>query len=209
VNRVANAFNNSAGVRGDLLATLRAVLLDEEALVPPAGSSGKLIEPVLRFIQWARAFNVTSSNGNWAGNTSDPATRLGQSPGRSSSVFNFFRPGYVPPSTDFASRGWVAPEFQITHETSVAGYVNYMQSVIPGNTALTPAYDSWLAKVDTIDVLLADLNLVLAADRLSSATIATIRTAALSIATTTDTGKRNRLYTAILLVMASPDFISA
>ena len=209
VNRVANAFNNTGGVRGDLKATLKAVLLDDEALNPPAGNSGKLMEPVLRFTQWARAFGLTSSTNFWAGNTSDPATRLGQSPFRSTSVFNFFRPGYVPPSTTFAARGWVVPELQIIHETSVAGYVNYMQTVVSGgNTNMTPNYDSWLTKVDSIDTLLADLNLVLAANRLGSATLDTIRSAALSIPTTSDAGKKNRLYTAILLMLASPEFIS-
>ncbi len=46
---------------------------------------------------------------------------------RAPSVFNFYRPGYVPPSTAIAVRGMVAPEFQITTETSVAGYINFMQ----------------------------------------------------------------------------------
>ena len=58
-----------------------------------------------------------------------PVTRLGQSPLRSPSVFNFFRPGYVPPNTRDRRAGLVAPEFQITNEPSVVGYVNYMQRV--------------------------------------------------------------------------------
>jgi uncharacterized protein (DUF1800 family) len=90
--------------------------------------SGKLREPVLRLLAWARAYKLSSVSGNWSiGNTSDPATRLGQSPSRSSSVFNFFRPGYLPPNSAIAAASLVAPEFQITNESTVVGYVNYMQ----------------------------------------------------------------------------------
>ena len=79
----------------------------------------------------ARVQGRRRPNDTWTvGNTSDPATRLGQSPLRSSSVFNFFRPGYVPPNSAIGSAGLVAPEFQITNESSVVGYVNFMQSVV-------------------------------------------------------------------------------
>jgi uncharacterized protein (DUF1800 family) len=214
VSRVADAFNNTQGVRGDLKATLKAVLLDSEALSPPTSSTGKLTEPVLRLTQWARAFAVNSATSVWAGNTSDPATRLGQSPGRSSSVFNFFRPGYLPPSTHLASRGLLAPELQITHETSVAGYVNYMQSIIPGTSNLTPNYDTWLLPitgtriVDNVDTLLTQLNVLLAAGRLSANAQSTIKTALQTMPITTDAQRKNRLNAAILLTMASPDYIA-
>lgn len=49
---------------------------------------------------------------------------------RAGSVFNFFRPGYVPPATAMAANGQVAPEFQIVNETSVSGYLNFMQNAI-------------------------------------------------------------------------------
>ena len=45
-------------------------------------------------------------------------------------MFNFFRPGYVPPSTALAASGATAPEFQLVSESSVGGYLNYMQNVI-------------------------------------------------------------------------------
>ena len=68
----------------------------------PAGRSqngfGKLREPMVWFIQWGRTFGLTSARGNWKiGDLSNPATQLGQSPLRPPSVFNFSRPGYVPP----------------------------------------------------------------------------------------------------------------
>ena len=129
VARVATVFNDDgSGVKGNLKAVLKAILLDAEArdaaqLDDP--DFGKLREPMLRFAAWARAFNASSASDAWAiGNTSDLATRLGQSPLRSPSVFNFFRPGYVPPNSSIAGASLVAPEFQITNESSVVGYLN-------------------------------------------------------------------------------------
>ena len=98
--------------------------------MPAATTAGKLREPVLRFVQWARAFNAASAADTWFGSTLD-VNRLGQSPLRSPSVFNFFRPGYVPPNTALGAQGLVVPELQITNETTVAGYANFMQSVLP------------------------------------------------------------------------------
>ena len=67
VGRVAAVFaNNGSGVRGDLKAVWTAILNDTEARTLPAASdtlSGKLREPVVRFVQWARTVGITSSNG--------------------------------------------------------------------------------------------------------------------------------------------------
>lgn len=49
---------------------------------------------------------------------------------QSPSVFNFFRPGYVPPGSSTARANLKSPEMQIVHETSAASYVNYMRDVI-------------------------------------------------------------------------------
>jgi uncharacterized protein (DUF1800 family) len=213
VQRVATVFaNNGSGVRGDLKAVVRAILLDGEARAAPAatGASGKLREPVLRFLNWARGFGASSPTDAWAiGDLSDPATRLGQSPLRSASVFNFFRPGYVP-GTPFAQAGLVGPEFQITTETSVAGYLNYMQSAIAGSSIgdVRAEYGPLLAIAADSQALLAEINLVLAANQLSAATLATLKSALDTINASTDTGKRNRVHAALLLVLAAPEYIA-
>jgi uncharacterized protein (DUF1800 family) len=213
VARVAGVFaNNGQGVRGDLKAVLRAILLDPEARNAPASASfGKLREPVVRFLNWARGFGASSPSGAWAiGDLSDPASRLGQSPMRSPSVFNFFRPGYVPPGGAIAQAGLAAPEFQITTETSVAGYLNFMQSAIAGNSVGDVRADpsSLLALVADVPALLAELNLVLAAGQLGAGTLATIKAALEAVPIASDAGRRNRVQAAILLVMASPDYIA-
>ena len=213
VTRVAGVFNNDgAGVKGNLKAVIKAVLLDDEArdkarLLQPG--FGKQREPVLRLAAWARAFKADSVNNSWTvGNTSDPATRLGQSPLRAGSVFNFFRPGYVPPNSAIASAGMVAPEFQLTNESSVVGYLNYMQTVVSKGAGDVKAdYASLMPLADNAQALLDEMNLLLAAGQLSSATLALVQTAIGSMAAGTDSARLNRIYAALVLVLAAPEFI--
>ena len=69
VARVATVFNNNgSGVRGDLAYVFAAILMDDEARGPTGLTSpefGKLREPMVRLVQWARTFGVTSTNGGW------------------------------------------------------------------------------------------------------------------------------------------------
>ena len=211
VARTAAVFaDDGTGVRGNLKAVVRALLLDDEARNPPASATyGKLREPILRFTGWARATAVTSPSGAWAvGDTSDSAKGLAQSPLRSPSVFNFFRPGYVPPNTALDADGLQAPEFQIANESSVMGCVNFLQRAVAGNIAdLTPDYTALLALADDANALLAELNLVLAADQLSAATVSTLATAVGTMGSGTDTTRRARVNAALVLVLAAPEYI--
>ncbi len=219
VARVTAAFNNNGqGVRGDLAAVWRAVLLDDEARAPDSLANpafGKLREPLQRMLQWARTFKAKSTSGDWTlGNLSDPATRLGQSPQRSPTVFNFFRPGYVPPQTVIANAGLVAPEMQIATETSVAGFLNYMQSLTSSRvTELKADYTTELAMAADATALVARVERLLSADQLAADARALIVNAVSSIAmtstnpTTLAAAAANRVATAVLLVLASPDYL--
>jgi uncharacterized protein (DUF1800 family) len=213
VGRVTAAFdNNGQGVRGDLKAVLRGVLLDDEARSDANSASpqfGKLREPMLRFIQWARVFGAQSLSTNWeVGNTGDPATRLGQSPQRSASVFNYFRPGYVPPNTPIATSGLVAPEFQLTNESSVAGYLNYMMTAIgSGHGDIRPNYTAELALAGDAAALVDRLNRLLCAGQLSAATSSLITTTIAGMPGSSTTDKTQRVQAAVMLLMASPDYL--
>ena len=214
IGRVSAIFaNNGSGVRGDMQAVIRAILLDTEArsdanIANP--SFGKLREPVVRLTNWARAFGVTSVSEAWNfGDTSSTAFRLGQSIGHSPSVFNYFRPGYTPPNTSIASSGLVGPEFQVTNEPSVVAYVNYMQSLIQsGASDAKGNYTDILTKAADSQALVDEVHLVIAAGQLSAATLATIKSAVDSISATGTNGPINRVYVAILLTMASPEYIA-
>ncbi len=217
VGRVAAVFaDNGSGTRGDLRAVVRAVLLDSEARADTGTSSttgGKLREPVIRFANWARAFGATSTGGLWPiGDTTSSTTRLAQSLGRSASVFNFFRPGYTPPNTAISNASLVGPEFQITNELSVVAYINYMQTVIQNGagtgTDVRGDYAAMIALAGDSAALVDEVNLLLAAGQIGAANVAAIRAAVDSISATTTAGQTNRVYTAILLAMASPEYIT-
>lgn len=211
VTRMAVVFNNDgSGVRGNLKALVKAILLDTEARsMSTATSYGRLREPIVRLAGWARAWSAASASAAWAiGNTSDPSTRLGQSPLRSATVFNFFRPGYVPPNSPIGTASLVAPEFQITNESSVVGYVNFLQRVVAGSIGDVKAdYTTLLAIADDAVALTAEIALVLAANQLSTATLSTISTAVATMPSGTATTRQNRTNAALVLVLAAPEFI--
>jgi len=211
VGRISAVFaNNGSGVRGDLRAVVRAILLDSEARTDPGTSTsfGKLREPVMRLTGWARAFNANSPSGAWAiGDTSSSATRLSQSPGRSPSVFNFFRPGYTPPNTAIANANLVAPEFQITNEPSVIAYVNYMSALlVNGAGDFRADYADMVALAGNSQSLIDEVDILLGA-RLSASAKTSIIAAIDAIPTTATNASLNRTYTAILLTLACPDFL--
>jgi uncharacterized protein (DUF1800 family) len=214
VGRVAAVFNNNgSGVKGDLKAVVRAVLLDADARSDAnltQANWGKLREPLIRFIHWARTFGAVSPDDSWnVGDLSDPATRLGQSPLRATTVFNFFRPGYVPPNSDLGTQGITAPEFQITTETSVAGWINFMQRTVnTGVGNVKGVYTALMPLVSDSAALLAELNVLLAAGQISASTLALMKTALDTISTSTTTGQNNRLYAALTLVLAAPEYIA-
>lgn len=215
VKRVARAFaDNGRGERGDLAAVVRAVLLDPEAIRNPAPDerhAGRLREPIERFVQWARTFGANSDNGKWAiGLTTDPANRLGQSPLRAPSVFNFFRPGYVPPNSGVAAEGLQAPEFQLVHESSVVGWVNFAQQFVAGGVAdVKPNYARELALAHDAAALVQHVDLLLAAGSLSEHTRLIITQAVHSMPSATPAQQRQRVNAAVHLTLSSPEYLVA
>jgi uncharacterized protein (DUF1800 family) len=213
VRRVAEAFNNNgSGQRGDLKAVIRAVLMDEDARRAPSASEitrGRLRPPMQRIIQWARTFKVDSKNDAWGlGDLSDPAKFLGQSPFRSPSVFNFYRPGYVPPNSGLATRSLTAPEFQINNETTMVAWANFAQSFIEfGRKDCMPDYQDELRLANDPAALVRRVSLLLAADGLNTATLTTITNAVASIKANTRDGKLDRVYASIHLVMCTPEYL--
>ncbi len=125
VRRVAQVFNNNgSGVRGDLGAVVRAILLDPEARpAMPMEIDGKLKEPLLRLTQLFRAYNATSQSGRYPLVAS--YIIFGQGPLQSPSVFNFFSPFYAPPG-EIRDSSLVAPELEIATEYQNTFITNYM-----------------------------------------------------------------------------------
>ncbi len=216
VGRVAARFaDNGQGVRGDMKTVIDAVLRDSEARSPlnitqPAPSWGKLREPVLRYTTFARNFGGNNGGAEiWRiGALSDPATALGQSPLRSPSVFNFYRPGYVPPNTGIARATLVAPEFQISTDTSLPGYVNFMQrQLVNPNGGLVFNYDAELALAADPAALVARLDRRLTNTAMSSATRDEIVATVTALPAGSAAQNLTRVRTAILMTLASPEFV--
>lgn len=235
VARVSAVFNNNgSGVRGDMKAVIRAILNDTEARSATAAAApayGKLREPVLRLTAFLRAFKAKSDSGKVQMTvTDDPATALGQSPLRSPGVFNFFRPGYIPDGGEAAALGLTLPEMQITSESSVAGYANYMMGVVskgaglrvttPAGTRpdLQPDYSAEMLLADKpADLVQSVLNRLLpstAPVALSSEITAAVSSITIPALNKTgsntkaiETAKRNRVHTAVLLAVVSPEFV--
>jgi uncharacterized protein (DUF1800 family) len=212
VGRVAAAFaNNGQGVRGDMKAVIKAVLLDPEArtLSPADNTVGKLREPVLRLANWLRAFHATSSSGRFQmGSLDDPLWELAQTPMRSPSVFNFFRPEYIPPNSSIAAANKFSPEMQITQEMSVTGYLNFMRDALQNGTGISndikADYTAELALAGTPDLLVDRVNLLLMQNQMSSTLRAQILAA---INSNPNNSNINRVYLAIFLTMASPEYL--
>lgn len=228
VERVASAFNNNGtGVRGDMKAVIRAILLDPEARTLNANPGyGKLREPILRVSAFLRAFNARSKTGKYlVGKTDDPSESLAQSPLFSPSVFNFYRPGFIPPNTASGDAGLRVPEMQITSEVSVAGYANYVMFALSNGVPLwgtdqgdiQPDLTELQALAATPAPLIDRINAKLfsgsMSDSLKTSIIGGIGTISIPTPTATnkaqvDAAKLDRVRFALLLALASPEFIT-
>lgn len=212
VARVARAFNGaSTGVRGDMKAVIRAVLLDPEAnaAVNPATSFGKLREPVLRYLALMRQLNAQSSDGYFYNAGFFLQQLVAQHPLSSPSVFNFFQPEHTP-AGEIAEADLVAPEFQITTTTTVVGNTNLVDYVINGGFVMdavepfgtvTLDFTEYEAVAADPDALLDKLDTVFTYGTLSPATREAIRRVIVDV---DDAAFRTR--TAIYMLLISPDY---
>ena len=215
VSRVATVFN---ATQGNMKSVITAILTDTEATSDALLSNplaGKLREPVVRFIQWARTFQLNfspSSATQWAsiGDLSSASSKLAESPLQSPNVFFFFQPGYSPANTALASNGITAPEFGITNESSVAGYMNFIKNLIANGIGGVPGdYSALQALVNqggNSAALLAELNVLIGAGQLSAATLSLMQ-AALDTIDVTTLGTNDRLFAALTLVMCAPEYL--
>ncbi len=135
IGRVAAAFNNNgAGVRGDMKAVIRAIVLDDEArnldqITNPR--HGMLREPFIRYAHVCRALEVRNINGEerFYNLAEEAQSELAQAPFHSPSVFNFFSPDYRPLGP-LNSENLAAPEFQITTSVSAIKLFNFLEGII-------------------------------------------------------------------------------
>lgn len=209
IDRVATVFNdNGQGVRGDMKAVTKAILLDKEARTCNPNQNligGKLREPLMRYTNMLKAFNPVSDSEffftyfeRWGGNT-------GQIPMYSPTVFNFYLPDFQPNGL-LANEGLFGPVFQIHNSSTSIGYVNevnnwlnYAEPLEEGITFYDFRDEEQLA--DNPTALVDRLNVLLACGQLSEQTQTIITTAISQIEETED-----RINMAIYLVMIAPEY---
>lgn len=174
VSRVAAAFNNNgSGVRGDMKAVIKAILLDEEARSCDwynEPTQGKLKEPIVRYTHFARAVGGISEDGNFWNVGRDYDNDAGQHPMYSPSVFNFYWPDFQPIGP-IADQGLVAPEFQSLNARTSIGFVNFVNQWAVNETLLKTRDDSigivltnldeFMAYSEDTEILLNELDIVL------------------------------------------------
>jgi hypothetical protein len=213
--------DNGQGVRGDLGALVRAILLDPEArnghLTQPT-VFGKVREPILRQTHLWRAFAAAAADGRFR--EYNPEFAFAQAPSRANSVFNFYLPDYQPPG-EIAQAGLYAPEIQIITETFVTRTANWFwfaaeREHIGSPFAQNPSPQRVLLDLRPFQPLAADpgvlldrLNLLLMNGQMSASMRSVLLTHLNSIPYTAgnDSGGRERTWSAVHLIMTSPDYI--
>jgi uncharacterized protein (DUF1800 family) len=227
VQRVAQIFNNNGGgVRGDLRAVIKAILLDPEARYGQwqhPESFGKLREPLLKITQMWRVMEASSTGGQINSLNSWPPIeqQIGQAPLRSPTVFNFFKPDFAQPG-EVQDRGLVSPEFQILSDTMVMSTPNYLFHEIfcdytasdrcwasddPSTMQMNEDRDAALAVSDP--AALVDRYSVLFMSGQMSAFMRDVLITRLNLLTEDDYGSdlgRARVQNALYLIVNSPEY---
>ncbi len=218
VSRVSAAFTAGkystfgTGQRGDLAATVAAVLLDPEARsTTVAANGGKLRDPVLMFTSVLRGLNGQSDGDAlswWWGE------ELREHVFRPPTVFGFYSPDYPVPGTTL-----VGPSFGIHNTGSALQRLNFLTYLLEwgGSTPVTSVPNATGTKIDlsrfTADAadagkLVDRLSLIATGQPLPTATRTEIVKAVSWWTTTTDKAnwQANRVKTAAYLVFATPNF---
>jgi uncharacterized protein (DUF1800 family) len=205
VSRVAAAFSSGkfqtfgSGKRGDMQATIAAVLLDSEARRGDSGNStvatdGKQREPVVMMVSVARMFGGTTDGTGftgWGGN-------MGQSLFNSGSVFNFF-----PPQNLIAGTNLNGPEFAIFNTNTALARANFVNSIVNGTISSGTKVDfTPVNNAGSQDAMVDWLNTYLLHGTMSSQAKSNVLTAMTAAGTNT----KNQAKMALYLVISSPQY---
>jgi uncharacterized protein (DUF1800 family) len=236
IQRVATIFNNNgSGVRGDLKAVVRAILLDPDARQCCGDNTeyfGVLKEPFVRYMNLVKGLNLQAQGGVFRNVMAKVYEKTEQKPLYANTVFNFFTPDYIPDGP-LKAVGKVGPEFQLLSSQTLTGYFNALNDWLiddypvdyyyySGENTYKPAQapkfdllsDYLLVRDNKIPQLLDKYNLILAHGSLSAASLSIIGTTIKSMPYSEDangvpnaTESYRRVRLAIYLIMTSPDYL--
>jgi uncharacterized protein (DUF1800 family) len=216
IKRVADTFNdNGAGVRGDMKAVIRAILLDNEATkgIFANPNFGKLREPLLVLTHLWRAFGGSSLDGTVR--YYYPESTIGQAPLSAASVFNFFKPDFAP-SGAIKDKNLFAPEFQLVNDANNTNFHNELFNLshwrYKGYKWANP-YDV-LINISTLTTrsrtpmdLVNYLDLVLTGSKMPDDVKTVLFNYLRSIPYSTTVGNINRSVEGLYLVLSSPYYL--
>lgn len=209
VARVAAAFNGVGGTpRGDMKATLSAILLDPEAANPAQPQNfGKLREPILQLTHLFRALGG-ESDGVWL---RSQAAALGEPIYSPPTVFNFFPPDYdLPdnPNLDGPAFGVFNASAAFTLSgvlsTALNGKGVAPDPNVAGSTGSKIDLTRWQTLAADPSALVKDIKRVLFAGRMSSS----LEQALLKAAQIAPASKPlDRAKAALFLAVMSPEYL--
>jgi uncharacterized protein (DUF1800 family) len=194
IQRIAAVFeNNGAGVRGDLKAVIRAILLDAEARNDnPPPEFGRLRSPLQQTLAVFRALNA---------NFTEPLSfayvyrDMGEAILDAPSVFGHYSPNYRVPN----GGGLFGPEFQIYTPTEATNRANFLY---------TTMYENWLSVSEFTALAGNSANLLNAVDqRFLDGKMSPAMRDSITRALPTAQDNKTRAIAAIYLVITSGDFV--
>jgi len=211
IARVTAVFdNNGSGVRGDLKAVIRAILLDSEARsATPGPAFGHLQEPILFKARLLRAFNTTSATTDFVLTDTYLPSELSMSQDlfRSPSFFN-----YYPPVFNVPGAGVNGPEFAIQSTSTTLARVNFVAEATYKTMSVSSPNrptGTWL-DLSSITPLAGSpyqlnnaLNTLLLHGQMSPDLRATVNNALGSMTSATSVAKAQR---AVYLIGSSPEY---
>lgn len=224
IDRISQVFNNNGnGVRGDLGAVVKAILMDGEARAcTPLGdeTNSRLKEPLIRYMQFTRAVDKYNPydylwNVNW-----NFAYSAQQDIFNSNSVFNFYLPDHQP-NGEISDQDLFAPEYNLHNTLTAPGYINEVYRwTISWGELLRTWEGAWMAETEVQfdltslmelakdpETFLNELDRLLVHGTLSESTRSIVRTALDSLLPGqwyNQLEERVRLGT--YLVLISPDY---
>jgi len=182
IERVANVFiDDGEGVRGNMGAMLKAILLDPEArdiaIADARPEFGRLRDPLIRVMHLARILGFDRHKFvHWWELAEVHNDYLGQEPFKSPTVFNFFNPQHKP-AGPLLDRNLVGAPFQIMDTITAVTFPNKVWEIIErgffhaprSNSAgyeLLPSYNEFQTTAQDNETFVDQLNLLLCAGRM-------------------------------------------
>ncbi|MGC4017416.1 MAG: DUF1800 family protein [Luteolibacter sp.] len=210
IKRVQDVFvDDGHGVRGNLGAVVKAILLDPEARNAPVSPGyGKMREPVVRTMHLGRLFRLAETNPNftWWNWTDTYYGFTSQEPLNSPSVFNFYTPVYQAPG-EIRNQGLVSPGFQLVNTYTSVSFPNMLLDYL--HDGFRSAWDhrysldyrSNLLVAGNPEALVDQVNLLICAGNM------TARTRSILLTRLNDTAltQHDRVALAVWLAMTCPE----